>query len=57
MSQGKAFSFAGNANSGVDPNGRTIFTADGHRDDGKRFVLHADEKSSRYASLMREPLE
>jgi hypothetical protein len=24
--------------------GRTIFVADAHRDDGKRFVVHADEK-------------
>ena len=28
----------------VDSNGRTIFVADAHRDDGKRFVVHADEK-------------
>jgi hypothetical protein len=34
MSQGKAFSFAGNVNSGVAFNGRTIFAADAHRDEG-----------------------
>jgi len=28
----------------VDSNGRTIFIADAHRDDGKRFVVRADEK-------------
>jgi hypothetical protein len=28
----------------VDARGRTIFVADAHRDDGKRFVVHADEK-------------
>ena len=30
--------------SAVDCNGRTIFVADAHRDDGKRFVVHAEEK-------------
>jgi hypothetical protein len=28
----------------VDREGRTIFVADAHRDDGKRFVVRADEK-------------
>jgi hypothetical protein len=28
----------------VDATGRTIFVADAHRGDGKRFVVHADEK-------------
>jgi hypothetical protein len=27
----------------VDSRGRTIWIADAHRDDGKRFVVHADE--------------
>jgi hypothetical protein len=27
----------------VDSNGRTIFVADAHRDDGKRFSVRADE--------------
>ena len=26
------------------PNGRTIWIADAHRDDGKRFIVPADEK-------------
>jgi hypothetical protein len=27
----------------IDANGRTIWIADAHRDDGKRFVVRADE--------------
>src|SRR5439155_27299353 len=30
--------------SAVDYEGRTIWIADAHRNDGKRFVVHADEK-------------
>jgi hypothetical protein len=30
--------------SAVDPQGRTIWIADAHHDDGKRFVVRADEK-------------
>jgi len=30
--------------SAVDSNGRTIWIADAHRGDGKRFVARADEK-------------
>jgi hypothetical protein len=30
----------------VDSNGKTIFVADAHQDDGKRFVVRADEKLS-----------
>ena len=30
--------------SAIDSNGRTIWIADAHRGDGKRFVAHADEK-------------
>jgi hypothetical protein len=29
--------------SAIDSNGRTIWIADAHRGDGKRFVVHADE--------------
>jgi hypothetical protein len=28
----------------IHSSGRTIFVADAHRDDGKRFVVHAEEK-------------
>jgi hypothetical protein len=30
--------------SAIDSNGRTIWIADAHRDDGKRFVVSRDEK-------------
>jgi hypothetical protein len=30
--------------SAIDSNGQTIWIADAHRDDGKRFVVRADEK-------------
>ena len=30
--------------SALDPEGRTIWIADAHRGDGKRFVVQADEK-------------
>jgi hypothetical protein len=35
----------------VDSNGRTIFVADAHRDDGKRFVLRADEKLTAFLEV------
>jgi hypothetical protein len=35
----------------VDSNGRTIWVADAHRDDGKRFVVHADEKLTAFLEL------
>jgi len=47
----QSISFAGNVNSGVDSNGRTIFVADAHRGDGKRFVVHADEKLTAFLEL------
>jgi hypothetical protein len=34
--------------SAIDSNGRTIWIVDAHRDDGKRFVMHADEKPWRF---------
>jgi hypothetical protein len=37
--------------SGVDAHGRTIFVADAHRDDGKRFVVRADEKLTAFMEL------
>ena len=33
--------------SASDSQGRTIWIADAHRDDGKRFVVHADEIADR----------
>ena len=37
--------------SAVDRDGRTIFVADAHRDDGQRFVVHADEKLTAFVEL------
>ena len=37
--------------SAVDSRGRTIFVADAHCDDGKRFVVHADEKLTTFLEL------
>ena len=39
--------------SAVDCEGRTIWIVDAHRDDGKRFVVHADEKLSAFLELER----
>ena len=41
----------------VDSNGRTIWIADAHRDDGKRFIVHADEKLSAFVELERQVRE
>jgi hypothetical protein len=35
----------------VDSAGRTIFIADAHRDDEKRFVVRADEKLTALVEL------
>jgi hypothetical protein len=37
--------------SAVDSSGRTIWIADAHRDDGKRFVGRADEKLTAFVEL------
>ena len=37
--------------SAVDSNGRTIFVTDAHSDDGKRFVVRADEKLTAFMKL------
>jgi hypothetical protein len=37
--------------SAIDSNGQTIWIADAHRDDGKRFVVHADEKLTAFLEL------
>jgi hypothetical protein len=37
--------------SAVDSQGRTIWIADAHRDDGKRFVVRADEKLTAFLEL------
>ena len=35
----------------VDSAGRTIWIVDAHRDDGKRFVVRADEKLTAFMEL------
>jgi hypothetical protein len=37
--------------SAIDSNGRTIWIVDAHRDDGKRFVVHAEEKLTAFVEL------
>jgi hypothetical protein len=37
--------------SAVDSQGRTIWIADAHRGDGKRFVVQADEKLTAFVEL------
>jgi hypothetical protein len=39
--------------SAVDSNGQTIFVADAHRDNGKRFIVTADEKLRAFLELQR----
>ena len=37
--------------SAIDSEGRTIWVVDAHRDNGKRFVVHADEKLTAFLKL------
>jgi hypothetical protein len=37
--------------SAIEPNGRTIWIADAHQGDGKRFIVHADEKLTAFLEL------
>jgi hypothetical protein len=37
--------------SAIDSSGRTMWIADAHRGDGKRFVVHADEKLTAFVEL------
>jgi hypothetical protein len=39
--------------SAIDSNGGTIWIADAHRDDGKRFIVQADEKLTAFLELER----
>ena len=39
--------------SAIDSAGQTIWIADAHRDNGKRFVVHADEKLTAFLELER----
>jgi hypothetical protein len=40
----------------INSSGQTIFVADAHRDDGKRFIVHADDKLTAFAELERQAL-
>ena len=35
----------------INPKGQTIFVADAHRDDGKRFIVRADEMLTGFLEL------
>jgi hypothetical protein len=37
--------------SAIDSNGRTIWIVDAHRGDGKRYVVHAEEKLTAFLEL------
>jgi hypothetical protein len=37
--------------SAVDCNGQTLWIADAHRDDGKRFIVRVDEKLTAFMEL------
>jgi hypothetical protein len=39
--------------SAIDSRGRTIWIVDAHRDNGKRFVVRADEKLTAFLELER----
>ena len=38
----------------INSKGQTIFVADAHRDDGRRFIVHADDKLSAFVELERQ---
>jgi hypothetical protein len=42
--------------SAIDSNGRTIWIVDAHRDDGRRFIVRADEILSAFVELERQVL-
>jgi len=42
--------------SAIDSRGRTIWIVDAHRGDGRRFIVHADEKLSAFVELKRQVL-
>jgi len=39
--------------SAVNCEGRTIWSADAHRKDGKRYIVHSDEKLTAFLELER----
>ena len=42
--------------SAIDSQGRTIWIVDAHRDDGRRFIVRADEIFTAFVELQREVL-
>ena len=42
--------------SAIDRQGQTIWIADAHRDDGRRFIVQADDKLSAFVELERQVL-
>ena len=42
--------------SAIDSNGRTIWIVDAHRNDGKRFIVRADELLTAFVELERQVL-
>ena len=42
--------------SAIDSNGRPIWIADAHRDDGKRFIVRADDLLTAFVELERQVL-
>jgi hypothetical protein len=42
--------------SALDREGRTIWIVDAHRDDGRRFIVHADDKLGAFVELERQVL-
>jgi hypothetical protein len=42
--------------SAVDSQGRTLWIVDAHRGDGRRFIVHADEKLTAFVELERQVL-
>jgi hypothetical protein len=42
--------------SAIDSQGRTIWIVDAQRSDGRRFIVHADEKLSAFVELERQVL-
>jgi hypothetical protein len=43
--------------SALDCQGRAIWIVDAHRDDGKRFVVHADDKLTAFLELASDRVE
>ena len=42
--------------SAIDSNGQSIWIDDAHRGDGKRFIVHSDEKLRAFVELERQVL-